>query len=865
MIRSIREKKLYLRSLGLQHPINIFERLEKAALKILIVGMKRIGDLIVILPAIKEIKKNFPSDSITVMGIPEHKELIYAQNIANHYIDFSENSSAFHAEASKYDLIFIFREWYDTDYSYQKGPISFTFSTDILVGKPKLAHLHYLDALKMLGFNTVASRPVISVPAEKRKTASNLLKNIGIPPHSKKLLIAIHPGSGYEEKQWSVERFSEVCKYLVDNYNAKLLIIQGPDDKNIIKNLAFLLPQETYSIISNIPLLELASILKRCTFFFGNDSGIMHLADAVNCPVVAIFGPSRPKVWGPANLKSVTIVRDDIWEHCPYCSNRHLKDKPCMRSDISLCLNSITVHDVIGGIESLISLLNIRKKYECFDNIKLPKHIVTFPFENDKLVLCNPETLKPLFIFNNRRLVENALSIINKNASYKKLIEINPEFRVFIDILFTYNLLLPGGKTEKEMSATELKNIWQILTHKAFINYGKHLYNGNSGYIQEKSSIGIGLQNKTWIKNILLVNSIHPSIYGGGERWMIKAGKGLRERGYEVYCWGIKGHQWLKDAQKEGLLIFEKNIPLANNYHELPDLVSYIKKQNIHSAIMNLDRDIINVALPLKLADVKFVAIRKGLQNFDLAPTKFWMYQVLTDGMIVPSRRMKKEFLEKKIFEPERIWHLPNGTNTSNNDSYDKNRLKNIRNLLDINEYDTIILTVGRLSKQKGTKYLIRALPYIIKKYPDIKLLIIGSGILEKKLKEEVILSGFMDKVIFLDERWKIKEYFGLADIFVLPSLYEGMSNALLEAMAAGLPVISTCVSGSEEIIENNVTGLLVPVANSRAIAEAVNQIISLGCKKSYLAKNAKKHIHEHYSTDKMICSLEKILHNNNE
>ena len=138
------------------------------------------------------------------------------------------------------------------------------------------------------------------------------------------------------------------------------------------------------------------------------------------------------------------------------------------------------------------------------------------------------------------------------------------------------------------------------------------------------------------------------------------------------------------------------------------------------------------------------------------------------------------------------------------------------------------VLCVTRLIKRKGIKYLVLALPKVIKKYPDLnlKLTIIGEGNLKKDL-EDLVKDKNLNRFIYfkgLIEHSQLPLYYNRADVFILPSLNEGMSNAVLEAISSGLPIITTDTGGTSELVKEN--GFIVPKKNSEKISEALIKLI---------------------------------------
>lgn len=134
-----------------------------------------------------------------------------------------------------------------------------------------------------------------------------------------------------------------------------------------------------------------------------------------------------------------------------------------------------------------------------------------------------------------------------------------------------------------------------------------------------------------------------------------------------------------------------------------------------------------------------------------------------------------------------------------------------------------IILSTSRLAERKGVKYLIKAIALV----PKVKLLLIGSGILESSLKNLVKKLRITQRVKFLGriDHNQLPKFYRQAKLFVLPSLSESQSNSLLEALACGLPAVVTNIGGNPEIV-NSQNGILVPPADSRKLAKAINKAL---------------------------------------
>ena len=153
-----------------------------------------------------------------------------------------------------------------------------------------------------------------------------------------------------------------------------------------------------------------------------------------------------------------------------------------------------------------------------------------------------------------------------------------------------------------------------------------------------------------------------------------------------------------------------------------------------------------------------------------------------------------------------------------------------------------VVMTVARLEKVKGIEFLIRAVK-------DFQLLIIGDGSERKNLENLVKKLNLKERVNFLGEipNEKIPEYLAAADCFVLPSLKEGFGIAILEAQAAGVPVIATRVGGILDLVEDQKTGILVEPGNAEAITQAILKIRSSPDFARSLVQNAKMNLNAYH------------------
>jgi glycosyltransferase involved in cell wall biosynthesis len=140
---------------------------------------------------------------------------------------------------------------------------------------------------------------------------------------------------------------------------------------------------------------------------------------------------------------------------------------------------------------------------------------------------------------------------------------------------------------------------------------------------------------------------------------------------------------------------------------------------------------------------------------------------------------------------------------------------------------DVVVGTVGRLDPVKNQVALIEVLSMLAPHFPQLRVLIAGDGPARPQLKREITERGLTATAALLGHRDDIPDVLNLLDIFVLPSLGEGMCNTVLEAMATTLPVIATRVGGNPEMVADGTTGCLVPVQDTLALASALRTYLN--------------------------------------
>lgn len=179
---------------------------------------------------------------------------------------------------------------------------------------------------------------------------------------------------------------------------------------------------------------------------------------------------------------------------------------------------------------------------------------------------------------------------------------------------------------------------------------------------------------------------------------------------------------------------------------------------------------------------------------------------------------------------------------------------------LQVNSDNIIVTFVGRLDPQKGMQYLIKALHELQNKdLPPFTVLIVGDGPTREHL-EQMVKEYALSNVQFLGFRRDVQSILSITDIFVSPTLFEGISNSIMEAMNAGVAIITTDIPENKELIENNQNGIVVPARNSSALADNLDRLLKDAERRSKLGIAAQETIHKHFTISTTIQQLNELF-----
>lgn len=196
----------------------------------------------------------------------------------------------------------------------------------------------------------------------------------------------------------------------------------------------------------------------------------------------------------------------------------------------------------------------------------------------------------------------------------------------------------------------------------------------------------------------------------------------------------------------------------------------------------------------------------------------------LTDAAIAVSHSTRDFLVNERRVPAERVRVIWNGAPLEEFAAVPRERALAVRRGLSLPDDALVVGTVGRLSAQKGHRFLLDAAATLLPRRPEVRVMIAGDGDLLEDLRRQAARLGLSDRVVFAGHRTDVADVLGALDVFCISSLYEGTPLALFEAMAAGKPVVSTSVDGCREVLEDGVSGLLVPPGDPAALAAALDR-----------------------------------------
>jgi glycosyltransferase involved in cell wall biosynthesis len=233
------------------------------------------------------------------------------------------------------------------------------------------------------------------------------------------------------------------------------------------------------------------------------------------------------------------------------------------------------------------------------------------------------------------------------------------------------------------------------------------------------------------------------------------------------------------------------------------------------------------------------------------------IFSKLTDRLVALTHGEKDDYFEMSVCSPEKLLTIHSGVDIQQF-LHTNGSLAEKKRSLGLGPKAPLIGFVGWLLPIKGPEYLLQAMDYIWPKQPDTTLVMVGKGDLDVDLRAEALRKNVNGNVKFLGWRQDIHELMPVFDIFVLPSLNEGMGRVLVEALAAGKPVVASRVGGIPDLVHDGETGYLVPPADAKALSDAILKLLKNPDQAKLMGQRGKECCRQ-FSLEAMIAKLDNL------
>ena len=330
---------------------------------ILIIKLRYIGDVLLATPTVRAIKAARPDVRVTMLVNRGTEDVLSGNPDVDEIMVLDKGSLAAQSRliaelrGRQFDTVI---DLTDGDRSafltrISGAPVRIGFNdehrwrgryyTEVVQPVPAVRHRieRDLESLKPMNIQAESKVPQLWLTQEEMKNADQLLDELGIQ-RSQSMMI-LQPGARYWFKAWPPERFAELADYLTFQWGSQVLIGGSDQDIEIAQKIQQMAKKNPIIIAGRTTIRQFAAVAKKSALFVGSDSGAMHLASAVGTPVVALFGPSNPREWGPRG-GPVEVLYKEI--DCRPCFH-----PTCKRGEEN-CMRLIAVHEVIAAAERLL-------------------------------------------------------------------------------------------------------------------------------------------------------------------------------------------------------------------------------------------------------------------------------------------------------------------------------------------------------------------------------------------------------------------------------------------------------------------------------------------------------------------------------
>ena len=345
--------------------------------------------------------------------------------------------------------------------------------------------------------------------------------------------------------------------------------------------------------------------------------------------------------------------------------------------------------------------------------------------------------------------------------------------------------------------------------------------------------------------NILFFNACRDARLFGVERWMLNLARALHERGHAIGFAAQPKSALLRAAEEHGLSALP--LPVTGFFSTASRLRALLRQHAVQACCVYTFPEVRLAAFARLGLPVRLLMRRGTMGDIRDCWSERWSLRMSDATIVTGSQALKKDFCSVGWLAPERVAVLPHGLDAA--------AYANVQPVADLPPASVRVVYAGRLHAEKGTDVLLEAWRLVHQAEPEARLLLVGATADER---HAALLKkfGIVDVCAFAGYADDIKPWLAAGDLFVLPSPQEGASYALLQAQAAGLPVVATRGGGNPELTRENETALLVPPNDAPALAAALLELIRQPGRRRQMSAAARAFIAENFSRDAAVRSF---------
>lgn len=336
--------------------------------KILIFRLSSIGDIILTSTLVRCVRNTYPEAQIDFVVKRQFMMLIdllpWVSNV--HAIDTQEGFKALlqlrkKLAREKYDVVLdIHKNWRSMFIRnsigakrilrYTKHPLKRFFMIRFKIDAYHIVrpvYLRFLDAASKIGVTYDNKLTELVVPKEAQKYVDNYLEDNGIKPH--KNIVVLCPGASFKNKEWQVEKFRDLAEHIITKLKYQVVLLGGSKEKDVCKTIADSISGSILSVAGNFNLIHSAALLNRAQATVANDTGMLHMSEALHVPVVGIYGPTVRQFGYFPILEKSCVAQVEL--ACRPCTKMGMNFCPKNTFD---CTKLISEHDVFTKLVSIL-------------------------------------------------------------------------------------------------------------------------------------------------------------------------------------------------------------------------------------------------------------------------------------------------------------------------------------------------------------------------------------------------------------------------------------------------------------------------------------------------------------------------------